>query len=333
VTQELPKTMRQVVTSGPGSPEMLSVEIAPVPVPKPGEVLIRLRAAGVNRPDLLQRAGAYPPPPGATPVLGLEGAGEIVAFGDGVEDMVLGQEVCALLPGGGYSEYGTTPAAHCLPIPQEFDLLKAAALPETILTVWANVIEGGALKPKESILVHGGSSGIGTMAIQIARSHGARVFVTAGSDDKCRICETLGAEKAINYRREDFVAVVRSLTDGHGVDVVLDMVGGDYVARNLRALAVGGRHVSIAFLEGSTVTLNLAPMMIRRQTLSGSTLRIRSDSEKARLVAAVRETVWPKLSAGEIRPLIHEVFDLADVAKAHALMESSRHVGKIMLKI
>lgn len=332
MTPNLPKTMRQVVASGPGGPEVLSMATAPVPTPRSDEVLIRLRAAGVNRPDLLQRAGAYPPPAGATPILGLEGAGEVVAIGDGVEDMALGQQVCALLPGGGYAEYCVTPAVHCLPVPEGYDLITAAALPETILTVWANVIEGGALKPGESILVHGGSSGIGTMAIQIARSHGARVFVTAGSDEKCSICEKLGAERAINYRQEDFVEVVKSLTEGRGVDVVLDMVGGDYVVRNLRALAVGGRHVSIAFLEGSTVKLNLAPVMMRRQTLTGSTLRARPDAEKARLVAAVREHVWPKLVAGEIRPLINEIFDLVDVAKAHELMQSSRHVGKIMLR-
>jgi len=326
-------TMRRVTATGPGGPEVLQLETAAIPEPQPGEVLIRLHAAGVNRPDLLQRAGSYPPPPGSTPILGLEGAGEIAAVGEGVDDWKVGDRVCALLPGGGYAEYCVTPAAHCLPIPDGFDMLAAAAVPETVLTVWANVIEAGALKEGESLLVHGGSSGIGTMAIQIARSQGARVFATAGSDEKCEVCATLGAERAINYRREDFVEVVKSLTDGRGADVILDMVGGDYVVRNLRALAVEGRHVSIAFLQGSTVTLNLAHMMMRRQVLTGSTLRARSDKEKARLVSKVREAVWPRLATGEIRPLVHSVFDLGEAARAHELMEGSRHIGKIMLKV
>lgn len=330
---DIPQTMRRVAASGPGGPDVLFLETAPVPEPRPGEVLIRLAACGVNRPDLLQRAGSYPPPPGATPILGLEGAGEIVALGKGVRRFKTKQQVCALLPGGGYAEYCVTPAAHCLPIPEGFDLVTAAALPETILTVWANLIEGGALKPGENIVVHGGSSGIGTMAIQIGRSFGARVFVTAGSEEKCRVCESLGAERAINYRHDDFVDVVKSLTDGRGVDIVLDMVGGDYIARNLRALAIGGRHISIAFLQGSNVKLNLAQVMMRRQVLTGSTLRARPDADKARLVAAVLKFVWPKLAKGEIRPLIHRVFDLADVAQAHELMQSSRHIGKIMLRI
>lgn len=325
--------MRRVTTTGAGGPEVLQLESAPIPEPRPGEVLIRLHAAGVNRPDLLQRAGSYPPPPGATPILGLEGAGEIAAIGEGVDDWKVGDRVCALLPGGGYAEYCVTPAAHCLPIPDGSDMITAAALPETVLTVWANVIEAGALKKGESLLVHGGAGGIGTMAIQIARSHGARVFATAGSDEKCKACTTLGAERVINYKGEDFVEVVKSLTGGHGVDVILDMVGGDYVARNLRALAVEGRHVSIAFLQGSIVTLNLAHMMIRRQVLTGSTLRARSDREKSRLVSKVREVIWPKLAVGEIRPLVHTVFELGEVANAHELMESSGHIGKIMLKI
>ncbi|MCO6049341.1 NAD(P)H-quinone oxidoreductase [Mesorhizobium sp. RP14(2022)] len=325
--------MRRVAATGPGGPEVLQLESAAIPEPRPGEVLIRLHAVGVNRPDVLQRAGSYPPPPGSTSILGLEGAGEITAVGEGVDNWKVGDLVCALLPGGGYAEYCVTPAAHCLPIPDGFDMLTAAAVPETVLTVWANVIEAGALKQGESLLVHGGSSGIGTMAIQIARSQNTRVFATAGSDEKCMACAMLGAERAINYRREDFVEVVKSLTDGRGADVILDMVGGDYVMRNLRALAVEGRHVSIAFLQGSTVTLNLTHMMMRRQVLTGSTLRARSDKEKARLVSKVREAVWPRLAAGEIRPLVHSVFDLGEVAKAHELMETSRHIGKIMLKV
>ena len=329
----IPDQMRVISMSGPGGPEVLQAENRPVPRPAKGEVLIRLRAAGVNRPDLLQRAGAYPPPTGATDLLGLEGSGEIAAIGEGVENLAVGDQVCALLPGGGYAEYCVTSASHCLPVPLGFDLVTAAALPETILTVWANVMDGNNLKPGETILIHGGSSGIGVMAIQIARNHGARVFVTAGSVEKCRVCEELGAERAINYKQEDFVAVVKSLTDGKGMDMVLDMVGGDYVERNLRALAVEGRHVSIAFLTGSKVTLNLAPVMMRRQVLTGSTLRIRSDAEKARLVEAVRQAVWPQLANGGIRVLIHEKFPLSAAGDAHRLMEKSQHIGKILLEI
>lgn len=329
----IPEQMRVISMSGPGGPEVLQAEDRPVPRPRKGEVLIRLRAAGVNRPDLLQRAGSYPPPPGATDLLGLEGSGEIAAIGDGVENLAVGDLVCALLPGGGYAEYAVTSASHCLPIPPGFDSVTAAALPETILTVWANVMEGGNLQPGETILIHGGSSGIGVMAIQIARNHGARVFVTAGTEKKCSVCESLGAERAINYRQEDFVEVVKSLTDGKGVNMVLDMVGGDYVERNLRALAVEGRHVSIAFLKGSKMMLNLAPVMMRRQVLTGSTLRIRSDAEKARLVEAVRNAVWPQLATGAIKVVIHERFPLGQAADAHRLMEKSEHIGKMLLEI
>tara|TARA_R110002020_G_scaffold475295_2_gene709470 strand:- start:27030 stop:28028 length:999 start_codon:yes stop_codon:yes gene_type:complete len=329
----IPDQMRVISMSGPGGPEVLQAESRPVPRPAKGQVLIRLSASGVNRPDLLQRAGAYPPPPGATDLLGLEGAGEVVAIGDGVENLSVGDGVCALLPGGGYAEYCVTPASHCLPVPSGFDLVTAAALPETILTVWANVIEGGNLKPGETILIHGGSSGIGVMAIQIARNHGARVIVTAGSEEKCRFCEALGADCAINYKQEDFVAVVKSLTDGKGVNLVLDMVGGDYIEKNLRVLAVEGRHVSIAFLNGSKMMLNLAPVMMRRQVLTGSTLRIRSDAEKARLVEAVRLAVWPQLATGAIKAVIHQTFPLSAAADAHRMMEKSQHIGKILLEI
>ncbi|MDP2118445.1 MAG: NAD(P)H-quinone oxidoreductase [Hoeflea sp.] len=331
--QSIPRQMRVISMSGPGGPEVLQAEDRPVPRPRKGEVLIRLRAAGVNRPDLLQRAGSYPPPQGATDLLGLEGSGEVAAIGGGVENLAVGDPVCALLPGGGYAEYALTSASHCLPIPHRFDLVTAAALPETILTVWANVMEGGKLRPGETILIHGGSSGIGVMAIQIARNHGARVFVTVGSQEKCRVCEELGAERAINYKQDDFVEVIKSLTDGKGVDMVLDMVGGDYVERNLRVLAVEGRHVSIAFLSGSKMMLNLAPVMMRRQVLTGSTLRIRSDTEKARLVDAVRKAVWPQLATGAIKVLIHERFPLSQAADAHRLMEKSQHIGKILLEI
>ncbi|MEP3439106.1 MAG: NAD(P)H-quinone oxidoreductase [Hoeflea sp.] len=329
----IPDQMRVISMSGPGGPEVLQAESRPVPRPAKGEVLIRLRASGVNRPDLLQRAGAYPPPTGATDLLGLEGSGEVAAIGEGVENLAVGDQVCALLPGGGYAEYCVTPASHCLPIPPGFDLVTAAALPETILTVWANVIEGGNLEPGETILIHGGSSGIGVMAIQIARNHGARVIVTAGSEEKCRFCEALGADRAINYKQEDFVAVVKSLTDGKGVNLVLDMVGGDYIEKNLRVLAVEGRHVSIAFLNGSKMMLNLAPVMMRRQVLTGSTLRIRSDAEKARLVEAVRLAVWPQLATGAIKAVIHQTFPLSAAADAHRMMEKSQHIGKILLEI
>lgn len=329
----IPDQMRVISMSGPGGPEVLQAESRPLPRPAKGEVLIRLRASGVNRPDLLQRAGAYPPPTGATDLLGLEGSGEVAAIGEGVENLAVGDQVCALLPGGGYAEYCVTPASHCLPIPPGFDLVTAAALPETILTVWANVIEGGNLKPGETILIHGGSSGIGVMAIQIARNHGARVIVTAGSEEKCRFCEALGADRAINYKQEDFVAVVKSLTDGKGVNLVLDMVGGDYIEKNLRVLAVEGRHVSIAFLNGSKMMLNLAPVMMRRQVLTGSTLRIRSDAEKARLVDAVRLAVWPQLATGAIKAVIHQTFPLSAAADAHRMMEKSQHIGKILLEI
>ncbi len=329
----LPPDMRVVAVAAPGGPEMLRCERRPVPAPGPGEVLIRLHASGVNRPDVLQRLGSYPPPRGATDLLGLEGAGEVVAVGEGVATPRVGDLVCALLPGGGYAEYCVTPAGHCLPIPEGFDTLTAAALPETILTVWANVMERGNLKPGESVLIHGGSSGIGTMAIQMARAWGARVFVTAGSAQKCAVCESLGAERAINYREEDYVAIIRGMTGDAGVDVVLDMVGGEGVARNLRILAVEGRHVSIAFLEGAKVTLDLSKVMMRRQTLTGSTLRARSVAEKDRLVAAVRAAVWPLLERGTIKPVIHESFPLAAAVDAHRLMESSRHIGKILLRI
>lgn len=331
--QHIPEQMRVISMSGPGGPEVLHAQDRPVPRPRKGEVLIRLRAAGVNRPDLLQRAGSYPPPPGATDLLGLEGSGVIAAIGDEVENLSVGDSVCALLPGGGYAEYALTSASHCFPIPPGCDLVTAAALPETLLTVWANVMEGGNLKPGEAILIHGGSSGIGVMAIQIARNHGAQVFVTAGSEEKCRVCESLGAERAINYKQEDFVEVVKSLTDGRGVNMVLDMVGGDYVERNLRVLAVGGRHVSIAFLKGSKMMLNLAPVMMRRQVLTGSTLRIRSDIEKARLVQTVQKAVWPQLASGAIKVLIYKKFPLSAAADAHRLMENSQHIGKILLEI
>lgn len=331
--QSIPDEMRVISASGPGGPEVLGLETRTVPRPGKGEVLIKLHAAGVNRPDLLQRAGSYPPPPGATDLLGLEGAGVIAAIGEGVDALAVNDQVCALLPGGGYAEYCVTNARHCLPVPNGYDLSSAAALPETILTVWANIIDGVDPKPGQSILIHGGSSGIGVMAIQIARNQGLRVFATGGSSEKCKVCEELGAERAINYKEENFVEVVKDLTNRQGVNMVLDMVGGDYVARNLRALATEGRHVSIAFLNGSEVKLNLAPVMMRRQIMTGSTLRSRSDDEKARLVDAVRQKVWPQLSSGAIKLLIHQSLPLSAAADAHRMLEDGQHIGRIILRM
>ena len=317
--------------SRPGGPEVLVADRAPVPTPGAGEVLLRVQAAGVNRPDLVQREGRYPPPPGAPEIPGLEVAGTVIAVGPGVETPREGEAVCALVAGGGYAEYCVAPAVQCLPIPPGVSPVEAAALPEACFTVWTNVFERGHLRAGESLLVHGGSSGIGTTAIQIARARGAVVFATAGTDAKCEACERLGAVRAVNYRTEDFVQVVRELTDGRGVDVVLDMVGGSYVSRNIEALADDGRLVQIAFLEGTRVELNLGPVMRRRLTLTGSTLRPRSVAEKGRLAREVEREVWPLVARGEMRPVIHATFPLRDAAAAHAMLEHGAHVGKIVL--
>jgi putative PIG3 family NAD(P)H quinone oxidoreductase len=322
--------MRAVEITRPGGPEVLQLCQRPVPQPRHGEVVVKVAYAGVNRPDALQRAGAYNPPPGASDLPGLEAAGEVVAVGAGVADLAVGDLVCALLPGGGYAEYVATPAAHCLPVPAGLDLKQAACLPETFFTVWSNVFLRGGLQAGERFLLHGGSSGIGTTAIQLAREFGARVFVTAGSDDKCRACLELGAEQAINYRDEDFVEVMRRQG---GANLVLDMVGGDYIPRNLKALADDGRLVQIAFLHGPKVELNFAQMMTRRLTLTGSTLRPQSDLAKAAIAESLRERVWPLLEAGRVAPVMDQTFALADVAAAHARMERSAHIGKIVLKV
>jgi putative PIG3 family NAD(P)H quinone oxidoreductase len=285
----------------------------------------------VNRPDILQRTGGYAPPPGASDLPGLEIAGTVAALGSGVSGWKPGDAVCALVAGGGYAEYCAAPAPQCLPVPKGLDMIQAAGLPETFFTVWTNVFDRGRLKAGESFLVHGGSSGIGTTAIQLAHAFGARVFTTAGSAEKCAACRALGADLAIDYRTEDFVGAVGAATEGRGVDVILDMVGGDYIKRNLKILAVEGRLVQIAFLQGSTVELNLAQLMVKRQTLTGSTLRPRSVAEKGAIAAALKEKVWPLLEAGRIKPLIHATFPLADAAGAHRLMESSTHIGKIVL--
>lgn len=322
--------MRAIEISAPGAPDVLHLAERPVPVPGPGQVVLKVAYAGVNRPDALQRAGLYNPPAGASDLPGLEASGTIAACGAGVLGLQQGQQVCALLPGGGYAEYAVTQAAHCLPVPNGFDLKQAACLPETFFTVWSNVFQRGGLKAGERFLLHGGSSGIGTTAIQLARAFGARVFTTAGSDAKCRACLDLGAERAVNYRETDFVPIMQG--EG-GADVILDMVGGDYIARNLDALADDGRLVQIAFLQGPKTSLNFTQMMTRRLTLTGSTLRPQSDVAKARIAASLLSQVWPLLSAGRIAPVIDSCFDLDQAAQAHARMETSTHIGKIVLRI
>lgn len=317
----------------PGGPEVLRPARRPVPRPGLREVLIAVAAAGVNRPDVLQRQGKYDPPPGASDLPGLEVAGRIVAVGEGVETLRPGDAVCALLAGGGYAEYCVAPAGQVLPIPDGLTPTEAAGLPETVFTVWSNVFERGALQTGETLLVHGGSSGIGATATQLAAAYGAGVFATAGSDEKCRAVEKLGAALCVNYRTQDFVAEIKAATGGRGVDVVLDMVGGDYVPRNIDLLASDGRHVSIAFLRGPKVAFNMFPVMTKRLTLTGSTLRARPAAEKARLAAAVRANVWPLVESGHFRPQIHAVFPLAEAAEAHRLMESSAHIGKIILTV
>ncbi|AMX02189.1 NAD(P)H-quinone oxidoreductase [Microbulbifer thermotolerans] len=316
-----------------GGPEVLQLSEGEKPRPAAGEVLIKVAAAGVNRPDIVQRKGLYPPPPGASPIPGLEVAGEVVAVGEGAVRWHVGDRVCALTNGGGYADYVTVPAGQCLPVPQGLSPVEAAALPETFFTVWSNVFDRGRLQAGEVFLVHGGSSGIGTTAIQLASQFGARVFATAGSDDKCRACESLGAERAINYRAEDFVEVVRAATDERGADVILDMVGGDYIARNMKAAAMDGRIVNIAYLQGAKVQVNMLPVMLKRLILTGSTLRPRSAEEKAAIAQALEEKVWPLIEKGKIRPQVYATFPLPEAAEAHRLMESGAHVGKIVLTL
>jgi len=322
--------MRAVEITQAGGPDVLQMCERPMPEAGHGSVVIKVAYAGVNRPDALQRAGSYAPPPTASDLPGLEAAGEIVAIGDGVTDWAIGDQVCALLPGGGYAEYVATPAAHCLPVPDGMSLKEAACLPETYFTVFSNVFQRGALKAGERFLVHGGSSGIGTTAIQLGKLFGARIFTTAGSDAKCAACLELGAEHAINYRDEDFVEVMAA--EG-GADLILDMVGGDYLPRNVKTLANDGRLVQIAFLQGPKIELNFALMMMKRLTITGSTLRPQSDLAKARIADALREQVWPLLNAGRLGPVMDSEFDLADAAGAHARMESSGHIGKIVLNV
>ena len=322
--------MRAVEITRPGGPDVLQLTERPIPEPADGQVVLKVAYAGVNRPDALQRAGAYDPPPSASDLPGLEASGEVVTTGTGAEGVAAGDQVCALLPGGGYAEYVVTPAAHCLPVPAGMRMKEASCLPETFFTVRSNVFTRGGLKAGERFLVHGGSSGIGTTAIQLASAFGARVFATAGSADKCEACIKLGAEKAINYRDEDFVAAMRA--EG-GANLILDMVGGDYIPRNIKALAEDGRLVQIAFLQGPVVELNFALVMVKRLTLTGSTLRPQSDLAKARIAQDLRESVWPLLEAGKVAPVMDSEFDLADAAAAHTRMESSGHIGKIVLKV
>ena len=325
----LPHEMDVIEITEAGGPEVLRPTRRPVPAPGEGEILIRVAYAGVNRPDVLQRMGAYAPPPGASDLPGLECAGHVAAVGPGVTRWQIGDAVCALLPGGGYADYAVTPAAHALPVPEGLSLAEAACLPETCFTVWSNVVMRGGLMAGERFLVHGGSSGIGTTAIQIARALGARVWATAGSAEKCAACESLGAT-AINYREADFVKILAA--EG-GADLILDMVGGDYIARNLKTLADDGRLVFIAFLGGPKAALNFAPIMTRRLTVTGSTLRPQSDLAKARIADALRREVWPMIDAGRLRPVMDQSFPLADAAAAHARMEGGDHIGKIVLEV
>lgn len=333
MTQSVPASMKAIEIVEPGGPEMLRPCTRPVPEPGEGEVLVRVAAAGVNFPDVAQRRGNYPPPPGASDLPGLELSGEIVALGPGVSGPAPGESVCALVSGGGYAGYCAVPVPQCLPVPDGLDMVQAAALPETFFTVWTNLFDGGRLRAGETVLIHGGSGGIGTTAIQIARAFGARVFATARAAEKCAFCEELGAERAINYSDEDFVAVVRELTEKRGVELILDMVGGDYLARNVRALAVEGRLVQIAVREGAEATIPLGLLMVKRLVLTGSTLRPRTVAQKGAIADALREKVWPLLAEGSVRPVIHTTFALDEAARAHALMESSAHIGKIVLTV
>ena len=317
----------------PGGPEVLRPETLEIPAPGPGQVLIKTAFAGVNRPDVIQRKGHYPAPPGASPIPGLEISGEIIAGGDGVAHSLVGQHVCALVTGGGYAQYCLAQADHCLPVPDGLSLAAAAALPETLFTVWHNVFERGWATEGETLLVHGGTSGIGTMAIKLGRLFGLTVIVTCGSDEKCTAARALGADHAINYKTEDFVEQVKAISGGKGIELVLDMVSGDYVARNLACLAEDGRHVTIAVLGGMTAQLNMAQIMARRLTLTGSTLRARPDRFKALLCDEISRTVWPMVESGELRPEMDRIFPLAEAAAAHARMEAGDHVGKIVLEM
>lgn len=329
--REVPETMRAIDPDAPGGPEVLTIVQRPVPTPGEGEVLIRVAAAGVNRPEVLQRMGAYPPPPGAPSILGMEIAGTIAATGPGVAPELVGQPVCALIAGGAYADYAVAPYGQCLPVPPALTMVEAAAMPETLFTVWINLFERGFAAEGDTVLVHGGTSGIGTMAIGLCNLFGVTIIVTAGSDEKCAAAIEVGADHAINYKSDDFVAEVKRITDGAGVAVVLDMVGGDYVARNLKCLADEGRHVSIAVQGGAMATIPVFEVMRRRLTLTGSTLRPRSVAFKTAVADELVRTVWPHVEAGKLKPVIDRVFTLDQAADAHRRMESGDHVGKIVL--
>ena len=326
-------TMRAIEIRNPGGPEELVITDLPTPLPGVGEVLIKVTAAGINRPDVMQREGKYPPPPGASDILGLEVAGIITELGEGVTGCRIGDRVCALVAGGGYAEFCVASASSCLPLPTGVSMIEAAAMPETFFTVWTNVFERGQLVKGERLLVHGGASGIGTTAIQMAAAFGATVFTTAGSAEKCAACERLGAIRAINYHEEDFVDVIKALTDNAGVNVVLDMVGGSYTPRNLNLLAKEGRLVQIAILGGPKTEINWIPVMLRRLTLTGSTLRSRPIAVKAAIAKALQAKVWPLVDSGKIRPVIHATFPLEEAAEAHRVMEAGHHIGKLVLLV
>jgi NADPH2:quinone reductase len=330
---DIPKTMTAIAITEPGAPEVLKPEEVDVPSPGPGQLLVKVEAAGVNRPDILQRSGVYPPPKDASPLPGLEISGEVVETGDGTKRFKAGDKICALVSGGGYAEYCIAEETSALPVPKGLSMIEAAALPETFFTVWHNVFERGGLKAGEWLLIHGGSSGIGTTAIQLAREFGARVIVTAGSADKCAACEKLGAVRAINYKQEDFVEVVQDITDGHGADVILDMVGGGYINRNFVAAAEDGRIVQIAFLHGPKAEANFVRLMIKRLTFTGSTLRPRSKEVKSAIAASLEKNVWPLIEAGKVGPVIDQTFPLAQAADAHTRMEGSTHIGKMILTV
>ena len=329
----LPTTMRYVATHGSGAAEVMRITNGPLPAPAAHEVLIKVQYAGVNRPDVAQRSGNYAPPPGASPIMGLEVAGEIAAIGTDISAWKVGDLVCALTPGGGYAEFCTAPAAHCLPIPTGLSMLEAAGVPENFFTVWVNLFETCRLQAGEKFLVHGGSSGIGLTAIQLAKAFGAQVFTTVGNEEKAAFCKSIGANHVFNYKTQDWVAEIAAITQKKGINVILDMVGGSYIEKNLRSLALEGRYCFIAFLEGGKAEIDFRPLMMKRQTITGSTLRARPDGQKAAIATALKENVWPLLAAKKVRPVINKTFNLEQIVEAHQLMESSTHIGKIMLKV
>ena len=329
----MPEYMKVIEISAPGGPDVLKLGRRGVPDAEKGEVLIKIEAAGINRPDIAQRQGHYPPPPGAVDILGLEVAGKIIALGDGVTEWKIGDEVCALVTGGGYAEYVAAPSSLCLPLPKGLTMTEGAAIPETFFTVWTNVFDRGRLKAGETFLVHGGSSGIGTTAIQLASNFGARVFATAGSKEKCHACEVLGAERVVNYKTDDFVKIFKDITRGNGIDVILDMVSGNYVPMDIELAAAGGRIILISVLGGSSGEIDFLKLIVKRLVLTGSTLRPRSISDKSEIARSLKEKVWPIIESGKVKPQIYKVFPLSDVIKAHQMMEDGEHIGKIVLKI